>query len=425
MLSHDSLDLADHTEYRQALQANPPKAVHLFVILLVVFLSAALLWICVTQADLVVRAPGRVRPVSDSQKVFVPAYGDPVVSTGGRTVSVNFREGDAVSRGDILIRVDADRIESEIRRTTQTIRTVEDELIVLARLELSASQQFEETAAKADAELRQSTVEVSQAEQRRVVDARLAQVTVDSAAGENGRTRELVEYGIAPAAELVKSTARLREAEERLAAAMLPIGASRVEVSRRALALTRKDYAVKAAELALKRRNTEAAIAAARLQLSNLEIQRERTVIRAPVAGIVTAGNVRVGDILEPGKPVLEIAEQRGFRFEIAIRTDDVAPLRVGMPARINLDAYDHHRYGALNGKVSFIAPDSGIHDGSGERVTATYLVRIDILQEELRRGDLRGPIRLGMTGYTEIVTARESLLSLLMTQFRQRISFG
>jgi hypothetical protein len=40
-------------------------------------------------------------------------------------------------------------------------------------------------------------------------------------------------------------------------------------------------------------------------------------------------------------------------------------------------------------------------------------------------RGELRGLVRLGMTGQTEIITGRESLLSLLFRQIRQTISLG
>ena len=52
---------------------------------------------------------------------------------------------------------------------------------------------------------------------------------------------------------------------------------------------------------------------ALRIELANLELEREQAVIRAPMNGIVTVGDIKVGDILERGKPVVEIAEQRGY----------------------------------------------------------------------------------------------------------------
>ena len=49
------LDLADCTEFRQSLQARPPRIVHGTALLLALLLGAALLWGALTEADLVVR----------------------------------------------------------------------------------------------------------------------------------------------------------------------------------------------------------------------------------------------------------------------------------------------------------------------------------------------------------------------------------
>jgi HlyD family secretion protein len=159
-----------------------------------------------------------------------------------------------------------------------------------------------------------------------------------------------------------------------------------------------------------------------RLEVANLEMARMQAVIRAPMDGIVTTGDLRVGDILERGRPVLEIAEQNGFRFEVAVPSEEVGDLRLGMPARIKLDAFDYQKYGTISGKVVFIAPDSTIP--SGQQVI-TYLVRIELEGEEVGRGDLRGRVKLGMAGQTDIVIDRESLLALLLTKLRRMISFG
>ncbi len=56
-------ELADCTEYRQTLLARPPRLVRATVVLLVMLVTAAVLWAARTDADLVVRAPGRVRPM--------------------------------------------------------------------------------------------------------------------------------------------------------------------------------------------------------------------------------------------------------------------------------------------------------------------------------------------------------------------------
>src|SRR5207245_1104319 len=103
------LDLADCTEFRQTVQARPPRIVHGTALLLVTLLGSALVWSALTGADLVVRSPGRVRPVTAPKKIFNAGRGDVFsASAGGRVLEVNFREGDEVRQGDVLVRLDAE-----------------------------------------------------------------------------------------------------------------------------------------------------------------------------------------------------------------------------------------------------------------------------------------------------------------------------
>jgi len=302
------------------------------------------------------------------------------------------------------------------------MQTGEEELAQTIRLEDLAARQFEASKAKAEAELAQALEEVHQARQRQAADVRLAQVELESAQDEEARVRKLVASRAASPADLVKANARFREAQEKLDKARLPVDESRVEVLRRALTLAEKDYAVRREELAMKSGSKRGEVEAARIELASLEQERKQAVLRAPMDGVVTAGDIKVGDLLEAGKSVVEIAEQKGFRFEVTVPTEEMAHLRVGLPARIKLDAYDYQKYGALAGTVRYISPDSGVPEG---QQAAFYVVRIELDGHEVGRGDLRGPVKLGMVGRAEIVTDRESLLSLLLKKIRQTISLG
>jgi hypothetical protein len=75
-----------------------------------------------------------------------------------------------------------------------------------------------------------------------------------------------------------------------------------------------------------------------------------------------------------------------------------------------------------VDGKVCFISPDSEAPDGQR---AACYLVRIELSRDEVGRGDLLGPIKLGMAGQVEIVSGRESVLFLLLKKIRQSVSLG
>src|SRR5262249_27584883 len=122
-------DLADCTEFRQAVEARSPAIVHGTALLLITLLGVALAWSYLTRVDLVVRATGRVRPVGSTVKVF-PAVRSEVLSasTGGRVAAVNFREGDVVLRGAVLIRLETARLDNEIAKQRRTIQAGEEEL---------------------------------------------------------------------------------------------------------------------------------------------------------------------------------------------------------------------------------------------------------------------------------------------------------
>jgi hemolysin D len=156
------------------------------------------------------------------------------------------------------------------------------------------------------------------------------------------RTRKLYRDGAATLENLIKTVAHTREVRAKLEKARLPIDEGRVGVLRRGLELADKDYAVKLEELQTRQAVKRGEVEAARIELANLELERKQAVIRAPVSGVVTSEDIRVGAVLEPGRVVVEIAEQRGFHFEAAIPTEEAARLRLGMPARIKLDAYDY-----------------------------------------------------------------------------------
>ena len=99
--------------------------------------------------------------------------------------------------------------------------------------------------------------------------------------------------------------------------------------------------------------------AAVRRDLRQLELQRAESVLRSPIDGVVVVGQIDAGDVLEPGKPVMEIAPRDGYRFEAAIVSEDVGHVQVGMPVRIKFDAYDYQKYGVMTGTVTYLSPDS------------------------------------------------------------------
>jgi HlyD family secretion protein len=423
MRNHSIGDLAECTEFRQTLLARPSRIVHGTALLLATLLGTALSWSALTEADLVVRAPGQVRPVTSPVKVFLPTLGGvATVSLGARVVEVRMQRGDRVSQGDVLLRLDTEQLDIEIAKQQGAVAAGKKELRELGLLTELATQLYQENLAKAEWDLKRTQEEIDREKQRQKVDLYYAPLQLELALRERQREDLLQAKGAVAATEADKARKQFFEAEEKLKRAGLPVLESKVMVARRELARVKCEYAVERKKQEMEREKKQAEVEAAQNELDRLKLEREQALIRAPLAGIVTTGDLKVGVILKPGEQVAEIAEEKGFRFEVQVPSEEIAHLREGMPARIRINAYDYQRYGTLDGTVCFISPDATV--GEGQR-PASYLVKIELETDELGRGPYRGRIKLGMEGQAEIVTEHESLLSLLVKKIRQTISLG
>jgi HlyD family secretion protein len=419
-------DLSHCTEYYQSLQARPPRITHGTALLLTTLLGGALLWAALTKANLVVKAPGRIRPANLPTKVVYNGAGESSnAGSGGRVVHVNYREGDVVAKGAILLQLDTERLDNEIMKKKRAIQAGEEELAKLAESYKLLCRQHMVARAKAEAELSQGLEEVRQEKLKRASDLRQTESDYEAARYKEEQLQQLVRTNAAAHLELVEARAKTRESLEKRTKAKLPVDESKLVVLRRAVELTDRDYDLKKKEAVIKQDNRRKELKADQVDLANLELERKQAILMAPIAGVVTMGDVKVGDVLERGKTVMEIAEQDGFLFEAEVSNEDVGDLKAGMRARIKLDAFDYQRYGTLEGVVQFVSPDSGVKDNAAsqqQQQRLTYVVKIDLDGCEIGRGEYRGRAKLGMSGQVEIITAEESLLSVFVRKIRKTI---
>lgn len=427
MNSRTVYELSDCAEYRQTLLAQPPRFVRATMIVLMALIVAAVLWAALTQADLVVRAQGRLRPMIRSEQLPDAAAEESKVSPlrGGRVIEVHVQEGDQVRQGDLLIHLNTERLDNDIAKQQQSIQAGEHELVRLDQTEAMFRQRFQIAKAKAEAEVSQAQEEISRATQRRHAAIRLAEVTLKTAEDEMRRFRKLAGSQSVAESEVVQAEARCSEAEIELQQAKLPVEEGRLLVLQQALQLVDSEHAVECTELDARRQVRKSEVAAARLELSSLEWERQQSGLRAPSDGTVTSLGVTVGDVVKAGQLVLSMAEQCGFRIDVAVASEDVGQLRAGMAVRIKLDAYDYQKYGSVTGRVVFVSPDSEFQTGAATQRPPTYTVKIALDSDNVGRGTHLGRLKLGMTGVAEIVTDSETIFSLLVRSLRQSISLG
>lgn len=127
-------------------------------------------------------------------------------------------------------------------------------------------------------------------------------------------------------------------------------------ISQEAVERARTDAAAKQA--ACESAGAQVAEAETRIQASRADI--DRTVLRAPFAGIVAEVNGEVGEYLTPSPPgiptlpAVDLIDDSCLYVSAPIDEVDAAQLRVGMTGRITLDAYRGQHF---PGRVRRIAP--------------------------------------------------------------------
>jgi multidrug resistance efflux pump len=68
----------------------------------------------------------------------------------------------------------------------------------------------------------------------------------------------------------------------------------------------------------------------------------ETKIVRAPSMGTVAAVNVAIGNVTQPGQPLITMYDQRKLSFHAQVRAEDLKHLRLGMTAYISGPGLDH-----------------------------------------------------------------------------------
>jgi HlyD family secretion protein len=289
----------------------------------------------------------------------------------GRIEGIGPHEGDAVTPGVELARLD--RSELEARRATALAQAG----AARARLD--------------ELEHGFRPQEVTQG--RAAYDA--ARERLEDARRELERTRALYEGGAESREELDRAhTAfEVREAEAEQARAQLGILSS----------------GSRAEEIAAQR----AVLAQAEASVRQVDAQLRNAVIVAPFAGVVTVRHREPGEAVPAGAPVLTVLDPGDRWVRIYVREDQIGRVGLGQPASISSDTYPDRAY---QGRVTFIASEAEFTPSNvqtaEERARLVYEVKVRITgdaRQELKVG-VPADVRLEPRGAASVTTEqRES----------------
>jgi HlyD family secretion protein len=256
----------------------------------------------------------------------------------GRVLEVGPREGDVVSGGQELARLDLADQEAARAAAQAQVDAAEARLTELRR------------GARPE--------ELAQAE----AAARAAAERADDALRDAERTRRLFEGG-----------AVSRQALDKVETALLVAEAARDQAGE-ALALVRRGPRAETI------RAQEALVDQAKANLVRAEAVLANGVISAPFPGRVTVRHREPGETVTPGAPVLTLLDPEDRWVRIYVREDQIGAVQVGMAATIFSDTYPDKTY---PGEVAFIGSEAEFTprnvQTTEERIKLVYPVKVRI----------------------------------------------
>ncbi|MGD0328529.1 MAG: efflux RND transporter periplasmic adaptor subunit [Minisyncoccia bacterium] len=125
----------------------------------------------------------------------------------------------------------------------------------------------------------------------------------------------------------------------------------------------------------------QAQVEEAQASVDNAQVSLENTELIAPISGVITQQDAKVGQSTSPGTPLVSIIGNDGFEVDTGVSDTDIGKLVVGDKVTMTLDAFPNETF---FGSVFYIAPAETNTQG-----VITYLIKIsfDTLDPRLKSG--------------------------------------
>lgn len=197
------VDLASCGPLRLMVESRPARGLSALFYGLLALVVAGFAWSWLCQIDVVVAAPGRLRPTSTPVTVSLAVDpGRAAGITGGRVAEVVVRAGDAVAQGDVLARMDTRALVLEIDELTGNIEHKHAELALLVALGERQDEQTRAERTRTEAEIEHASRTVSRDARSRHIDLARTRTALGRVRERETELARLVEAGHASREDL-------------------------------------------------------------------------------------------------------------------------------------------------------------------------------------------------------------------------------
>lgn len=233
----------------------------------------------------------------------------------GKIMEISVDEGDRVEKGQILVRMDDSQLQLDVKRAEATVEELR------ARLE----------AAGTEGENAKARLAAAQAAASR------AQADLNLKGLEEERIERLVKSNSLPQQKYDYAKSALDMAKASLKAAQAELESAQA--------------GLKAAEAGLK--TTRASLVSGEKLLAIARQRLEDTKILAPISGVISKKVMNVGEMADPGKPILVLEKVDLLELRARVSSEHLQQLKAGLEVTIYPDGFSH----SLQARIDRVNP--------------------------------------------------------------------
>lgn len=344
-------------------------------------------WLAVARTEEVVVAQGKLEPVGDVKEIRIP--------TGGVVEEILVKNGDRVSKGQLLIRLDQESTADQLQS-----------------LETSVTEK------KSQINQKQQQLSLKQLERQRLLDLNREQlVTTRSSLVLESQILErlagLAREGAVPDIQYLQQRNRVAELKGQITKEELDGRRQVSQVDQQVEQLNAELAGLRSEQGELEARRTE------------VKVTNRNQLLRSPVDGIVfDLKLVNPGFVSQDQstQAALKVVPFSTLEADVEIPSSKIGFVRTGQKAEVSIDSFPATDFGVLKGHVESVGSDALPPDPQTGRDEYRYPATIKLSGQQLKlnNGSVL-PLQVGMSLTANIKLRSVTYLQLLLNTFRSK----
>ncbi len=338
-----------------------------------------------------VTASGEIRPIQ-----FINLTSE----VAGRIEEIYVKEGDMVSKGQPLVRLDPTQLQSSQEAQLAATQTALND-VQNARTQIIAA---ENSVAQAQSGVTTAEARVAQQRQQLVN----TQIDLTTAQRELKRTTELVESGVSSRADYDAAKDRYDSALARHESQKIAVQEAISSANQERIRVRDARRSVETARLSV--RSSESRANQQQALLRGESSQRSKATQLSPLSGVIADIPSKVGTFAVASlssTPLLTIADMSTINVEVKVDETEISNVEVGQPAKIKVDAFNEKEIeGVVTQKTPLAVGKSATQGGLSNQINVQeakefrVVIQIKDTPDEVRSG-----LRPGMSATATITT--------------------